>query len=320
MNNLASSLNTKEFAYVKQLLTEDVYQELRHQMHEQLYTLSDLSVNSRIANYWSEKGILPENKTTSGRRKYTLKQAVYIKLAQQLRALDISLDQIKKLKEKLFEPQQLVQIGELIQDENFLKSVMELLPEQKGALLSEYLEEFMNSSSFAQETIDPFEVILYQVIVLRQHVSLIMTDQGDLFPYLMDKHQFMSEIVENFEEKIQRPYWSVSLSAAVADLIVGWSKKKWFNNVAIVSEDEKKVIDMLRKETIDQITIYKNENEPQRVELTRKNKKLDVEHFANQIYPNGYQHIEVKTRNGKVVHFKNTQSINLADIPDKPDE
>lgn len=316
MSEKINILDQEELDYLNSSEYEIDYPGLREAMNVPRFTINDLGVTARDATYWSKKKILPEIKDgNTTRRKYTLKQALWIKLIQQLRSFDISLSQIKKIKDHLLTSD--VNIKELIQTEQ-MNLILERLAEKDGKL-AEY-KEWMKDPSFLKEMeseqLDVFEVMVLYTIIFRRDVSYIVTVDGYCLPYVFDKHEIMKKNFPEFELLMKSPHIVLSLSQAYSQLIQEWSEKKWFNEVTIVSKDERKILELLRDKSTKELKIMKNRNELDRV-VHVKEKSIDaIEEFANHIVRNGYQTMTISTRQGKPVHFKNEVSIKLRNIPE----
>ena len=316
MSEKIGILDQEELDYINNSKYKIDYPGLIEAMEVPRFTINDLGVTARDATYWSKKEILPEiigGNTT--RRKYTLKQALWIKLIQQLRSFDISLSQIKKIKDHLLMTD--VNVKDLMQTEQ-VNLILEQLAEKDGKL--EEYKELMKDPAFLKEIeskhFDVFEMMVLYTIVFRRDVSYIVTVDGLCMPYVFDKHDMMKKKLPDFELLMKSPHIVLSLSQAYSQLIQEWSEKKWFNEVSIVSKDEKKILGLLRDKTTKELRIMKSNDEVDRVILI-KDKSIDaIEEFANHIVRNGYQTITISTRQGKPVHFKNEVSIKLKNIPE----
>lgn len=316
MSEKINILDKKELDYINNCRYEIDFPRLREDMDVPRFTVNDLGVTARDATYWSSKEILPKiiyGNTT--RRKYTLKQAIWIKLIQQLRSFDISLNQIKKIKDHLLTSD--LNIKELIQSDQ-VNLIIERIFEKDGKL--EEYKKLIKDPSFLQEMeseqLDIFEIMVLYTIIFRKDVSFIVTVDGYCLPYVFHKHELMKKNVPNFELLMKSPHIVLSLSQAYSQLIQDWSEKKWFNEVSIVSNDEKKILSLLRNKDTKELKIMKKDNEVDRVILVKNKSINSIEEFANHIVRNGYQTITISTRQGKPVHFKNEVSINMKNIPE----
>lgn len=316
MSEIINVLDQEELDYINNSEYKFDFPGLLEVMDIPRFTINDLGVTARDATYWDTKEILPELKgKNSTRRKYTLKQAVWIKLIQQLRSFDVSLSQIKKIKSHLLTTE--VNIMELMQTEQ-MNLILERLAEKDGKL--EEFKELMKDPSFIKELeneqLDVFGIMVLYTIIFRRDVSYIITVDGYCLPYVFDKHEFLKKNFPEFELLMKSPHIVLSITQAYSQLIQEWSEKKWFNEVSIVSKDEKKILELLRDKSTKELKIMKNANVLDRVILV-KDKSIDaIEEFANHIVRNGYQTITISTRQGKPVHFKNEVSIKLKNIPD----
>ena len=129
----------------------------------------------------------------------------------------------------------------------------------------------------------------------------------------------MKKNIPEFESIMKNPHIVLSISQAYSQLIQDWSEKKWFNEVSIVTKDEKKILALLNDPSTKELKIMKSNNKPDRAILTQDKSINAVEEFSNHIVRNGYQTITISTRQGKPVHFKNEVSIKLNNIPEEPD-
>ena len=316
MSEQINILDQEELDYLNSSEYKFDYPGLSEAMDIPRFTISDLGVTARDATYWSKKEILPEIKGgNTTRRKYTLKQALWIKLIQQLRSFDISLSQIKKIKDHLLSSD--FNIKELMENEQ-VNIILEKLVDKDGQL--EEYKKLMKDPSFLKElegqNLDVFEIMVLYTIIFRRDVSYIVTVDGYCLPYVFDKHEMMKKNLPEFELLMKSPHIVLSLSQAYSQLIQEWSEKKWFNEVSIVSKDEKKILGLMRDKTTKELRIMKNKDEVDRVILIKDKSINAIEEFANHIVRNGYQTITISTRQGKPVHFKNEVSIKLKNIPE----
>lgn len=289
----------------------DAYPGLIEAMNTPRFTISDLGVTARDATYWDKKEILPTLQTkNTTRRKYTLKQSVWIKLIQQLRAFDVSLNQIKKYKDCILNEG--IRASDALENEQIALIVEELT--KKAGHHDEY-KKLMQDPSFLEslkkETIDVFETVILYVIVFKRDTSYVVFQEGQCFPYCFDKHQYFAENIENFDCFMKSPHLILSVSQAISQLIQDWVEKDWFGEVSIVSKEEKEILELLRQDKTKELQIFKTNNKPERVIQVSKNNIDAIEDFANHIIGNGYQKITVNTRQGKVVSFKNEVSLKL---------
>lgn len=308
----------EELEYLSSKKYEKDFPKLSNSLKEPRFTINDLGITPRDATYWSKKGILPDLKNSTGIRKYNLKQAIWIKLIQQLRSLKVSLSLIEKFKKNLLFPE--ITILELINNPQ-LQQVIELIAEQKGELI-EYKKLIKNPEflkSLDSERIDLFECTILQAIIFRNEIGFLIIESGECIPYLYEKHNQFIENIPDFESIMKVPHIIVSISTAYGALIEEWHTKNWFNDITLVTKNEQKILNLMRHPDCQEITIFKNNNEYDRIKLTKNEKPEAISQIAKHIARNSYQKLTVQIRNGKPVDFKNEYSLKLDNIPEDLD-
>ena len=304
-------IDQKELDYLLKYKFNENYPGLEASLQLPRFTITELGVTHRDATYWDKKDILPlvQSKTNT-RRKYTLKQAVWIKLIQQMRSFDMSLSQIKSIKDCILGQE--ANVYELMQNPNVLK-VIEQIAQQAGHL--DQYKALIKSQDFQEslktESLDIFEIMILYTIVFRRDISYIIISKDECFPYCFDKHKMFIDKFPEFEEYMKLPHIVLSISQAISQLIQDWMRKEWSDEISIVTNEEKKILELLRDDKTEELQIFKKDNKPERVIQVSKNKTNAIQDFANYIVRNGYQTITVSTRKGKIVNFKNEVSLKL---------
>ena len=72
-------------------------------MREKKYTLKDFNFSPRVANHWIEKGIIANDHEAGKKIKLSLAEAFWLKLVDQLRLFNVSLESIKRIKSDFFD-------------------------------------------------------------------------------------------------------------------------------------------------------------------------------------------------------------------------
>ena len=311
---LQNIFDEEEFNYLINTSYIQSYPELLKSLNTPHYKMSEIGPKHRDATYWDQKNILPVVKgKTKTLRKYTLKQAIWIKLIQQLRSLDVSLAQIRAIKSEILGDE--LNVYDLMQDENIQK-VIEQIASHAGHL-NEYkklLKDPEFKESIKQENIDIFELIILYTMVFKRNVCYIITVKDkkiECFPFSFEKIFSMGDKNNEVQKLLNSPHIVVSVSDALRELVIGWIHKDWIKKHSLLSIQEQKIIELLKDEKTKELTIVKNGDEVDRVIQVNKNNKLAVDEFANYVMRNGYQTITVKTRNGEVVNFRNEISLKI---------
>jgi len=280
------------------------------------FTIKDLGVTPRDATYWSKQGILP-NQTASNttRRKYNLKQAVWIKLIQQLRSFEISLNKIKLIKNHLLETE--INYLQLLEDDK-VKELIEFIGKQNGDPIDikAILSDPKIKQKLQEKSVDVYEMILLNALMFRNDVSIIAFSDGQCMPYMFSKQDQIKKSAPNFEAQFKHPHVLLSISQAFSKLIAEWNECAWFDDIELITKDERKVLKLLKDKNTKELKIYKKDNQLDRV-IQVSNKEMDaIGQFADHIVRNGYQTMTISTRRGKPIHFRNEVSLKLNDIPE----
>lgn len=304
-------INQKELDYLMNKEYEFDYPSLINSINTPRFTIKDLGVTARDATYWDSKDILPKLKTkNTTRRKYTLTQAIWIKLIKQLREFDISISQIKKFKDSIMDEE--LSTIEALSNDQISQIIKEIV--SKNGQLEEYEKlakdpEFLKS--IQNESLKLFELAILMTIVFRYDISYLGGQDGTCIPYSFEKHQLYMETYPEFPALMKTPHIVISISQAYSELVEDWSEKSWFNHISILSKEELKILELLRDENTVELKIFKKDKIPERVIQVSKNNALAIKDFANFITINGYQTITISTRQGKIVNFKNEVSHKL---------
>ena len=304
-------IDNKDLDYIIEKGYIKSYPGLIEALSKARFTMTDLGIKHRDATYWAGQGILPElTGTVTTRRKYTLRQAIWLKLVQQLRALDVSLSKIKIIKRRIFDNE--INVAEAIESPEMI-AILEFLDKKDGKL--DEHKELMKDPSFLRqlknEYLDIFESMILNTIIFRRDTSYIIDSDGNAVPYASEKREHMIKNLDGFDEFIKQPHILLSISKAYSDLIQDWNEKKWFNEVTIVSKEEMQILELLRENRVKELRIFKTADKPDRVIKVTEISPNAIQEFANYISNNGYQKIIVNTRKGKPVCIINETSIKL---------
>jgi DNA-binding transcriptional MerR regulator len=69
-------------------------------MRNTKFKRSELKLDPRVANHWSDKGLFPNKQETGAWLIFNLSEAFWVKIIVKLREFNVSLDVIKKIKKE----------------------------------------------------------------------------------------------------------------------------------------------------------------------------------------------------------------------------
>lgn len=74
-----------------------------HILQQKRYTVSETGVSSRVINHWSGLGLLHDSNKKEGKwRKLSITEAIWVRIIEELRLFNVSLDQVKSVRQWLF--------------------------------------------------------------------------------------------------------------------------------------------------------------------------------------------------------------------------
>jgi len=281
------------------------YPKLLNTLEEPRFLISDLDVAARDATYWDKQGILPEMKGAGARRKYDFVQAIWIRLIKQMRSFGVSITIIKALKEQLLTPA--FKIEDLLKHPKGLE-VLRTIAKKEGN--EKEFEDMLSSGELLRNapdlSLDVFTHLVLGVIVFRKNLSLLVSDDGHYIPYSVDMHQQLYRTDSNLHLAFEIPHISLSISKAYQDLVQDWSIKPFFSDISIVTEEEKKLLKIIREPGITNVEVIFEGGKMDLLKICKEEGVTPAHRLSDIISKNGYHDIVIKTRNGKPIYYKNT--------------
>lgn len=283
--------NTKEFL------------EIIQEMKVPKYKISDIGITHRWITNWEDKGVLFSGKVEKSEkwRKFNFTEYVWLSIVKEARAFNIPLKTLKAVKDSL--------VLNLKFNDIFIvpaaREVLYKLAEKEGKLedIEEAIEELKKSNPIFP--INIFELIVSDILLLNGGYSFCFNLDGevDLLKEGYEKHRSVSSI--RFSEG---NYISISMTKIISKFYEITPLSYLVEKLKTISPDQEKLLSLLKDPSITKATIhYRNNktNEMDRVEIeTEKNIDLNSRVWEN-IVRYGYQDLELKTIDGKLVNCKN---------------
>ena len=297
-------LTQKENEYLESPDYKNDFPGLSESLTDPKFKLSQLGVAPRDATYWGSKGVLPDLLGEGSMRKYTIIQSVYLRLVIQLRTLGVSIETIKRFKEKLFDAK--IEVKDLVKTEKF-NQVIEKIAEAENN--SEEIIAYLSSDEFKDkiqgQNLYLFDLYVLHVIVFKGSVSLIVNEKGEFIPYMVTMHDKLLADNPDYKSFLQSPHYSLSVSEAYSGLVKDWKQEDFFEDISIVSKTEKRILIALREPGLKSVTIKFKDGEMDLLEKVKESKVDLGSRFMDVICKNGYQTVTIKTRAGKIVNYEN---------------
>lgn len=288
---------------------------------EKKFSLSDTGVNHRLITYWDEKGLLDKPNSESKWRKFDLEELVWIRLIAKLREFSIGVDLILSIKNELFRQTTLQHFIERPGMEKVYEDIMKSL--ENGGQYS-FGNLSLTIDNLNSIELSGFRTLLQAIYVTKINYSLIVylpnsTVQDSINPsrgvnvvlYSPDRHE---EFKRNFDYKevFGKSNLSISLTELVEDVIVNINPLKLPEELNYLSDEELLIFKTIRSGNFKSIKIRFDESAKVSYMEVAEVKKLKMEsRIYEMVHKGAYQHIEIDSQDGKVVHCENKTIIKL---------
>lgn len=275
------------------------------------YKRKDLGVEARVLNHWEKMGLLISENPNGAMYYFSLSEAFWIKIIQKLRAYNLPLDHIKKLKEQLTLPTTTQHLSEIdIEVKNLL---LNKLSEDEKRNFDLFLKstDFRDLLQKYQPTF--LENILIDLILTRTNSRILINELGEVFAYNLDRKIKDKDYNDALEKFLNNTYLNISLIEILKELLndLGEIEFSVFHN--ILTKEEAEILQLLKQENLTriEITFSDTTKKPEIVKITRKDSINNLSRIQDLILRNGYQDITIKTQKGNVVLCTNTTKYKL---------
>jgi hypothetical protein len=279
-------------------------------MRNTKFKRSELKLDPRVANHWSEKGLFPGNQVTGAWLQFNLSEAFWARIIIKLREFNVSLEVIKKIKESFFnEPQTIYSAN----DKEYIIQKMKESNVFNDKILKNANDHEIWASIFKLKLND-FELMLQSILLQRKPFYIILDNHEKVI--LVEESSLLTETNEaylnEYKEITQKSHIRISMNEILGDLVKCLGDLNCSEKIPILTEKEAEIIRLMRADNISKIEIkYKTNSEPEIIEITTLNLINEKTRLSDLIISRGYQNITVKTQNGKIVHCENTTKYKL---------
>lgn len=282
-------------------------------IYEPRFYLKDIGVNGKVMNDWIKYSLVDETKEKGTWRKYTLKEAIWIKLIEELRFFGIPLKTIKIIKSDFYDTNQ-----DLLKEAiTFFKSnkeknetyriVYESYKSIQLAFPDQQSKGFLNY-------INPFSTIIAHTLSGSINPVFIYSNENEGFFNIGDM-PIKGEEVEQKKREFEKIISTQSFVLInIKSLIV-----KFFNDekegvdinfyLGLMNTKEKQLIEQIRSSNYSKITITLQEG---MIVLTRAQKKDNddiIKQLARFMKKGDFVDLEISARDGKIIKLNKTELI-----------
>lgn len=283
--------------------------ELTTQINERKYKPTELGLTTRVANLWDQNQLFFEENKSRQWNRFDLVESVWIKLVIELKKFNVQSQIIKTVKSNF--------INQPFKDENLLKKVLEqinmnksgdqIVAEVSNELKKEHVKNYIKSF---QTNI--LELIIRDTIAYRNEYIILILPSGEVIP-VQSTHDNESHVNEVIKFYKTQTHISISINSLLTELMVNLSTIEFQSKLKIITEEEQKVLDVLRLENISkvEITYKQNSKNINTIEFTTETPIEKQSRLSDIILTGGYQNISIKTQAGEIVHCSNKTKIKL---------
>ena len=282
---------------------------LTSQINEKKYKPTELGLTTRVANLWDQNQLFFEENKSRQWNRFDLVESVWIKLVIELKKFNVQSQIIKTVKSNF--------INQPFKDENLLKKALEqinmnksgdqIVAEVSKELKKEHVKNYLKSF---QTNI--LELIIRDTIAYRNEYIILILPSGEVIP-VQSTHDNESHVIEAIKFYKTQTHVSISINSLLSELMVNLSTIEFQSKLKIITEEEQKVLDVLRLENITKVEIsYKlNSKKINTIEFTTETPIQKQCCLSDIILTGGYQNISIKTQAGEIVHCSNKTKIKL---------
>lgn len=274
--------------------------ELYENLHLPIINGIDTGMNLRNLNNWVS--VLDENRS-SKRKRYNFTEFVWYKIVEQLREVGLSLQIIAELKENLFNPIQLNDVVDKLQQAKAYIKDLQVSKEQKQELLK--LVASPETKHLSEKTFNMLQFLIVECLINKVPLSLAVFLDGTFIIVGKTKEHLYNEEQKNKLESETHTIVSISnilttfLKSEIAGVVVSelgllsfgenrlfelfssgdfisievQFKDKKIKNLELSKKNsdlQKRIVDILNKDAFIDIVIRKNKNQIERIENTFK--------------------------------------------------
>lgn len=273
---------------------------------------NELGISARTLNYYKTQGLLFSDTVFEKHDhvKFNFAEYLWINIILDLRKFDIGLQAIKNIKELL---------ETSFPFEEFMKEVMsseQFINKLPDDIRMEFIDIMHSDLDWKevekQVPVNLLSLLIAELIVKRKQGSILVNHEGEIFLFSFEDYNELSKD-EAFVRFLEKTYVSISLTEIIKRFISNFDLKISSKKLMLLSEREAQVIKILQDEKLESLTVrLDNDHSIRLIEIEEVYNKLDKQsRLLDIIIKKGYQTLEIKTQDGKVVYCKNIKKLML---------
>lgn len=299
------------------VLTDQQQSELAEAIFAKEYTsaaLPFLKNPSRALNYWRNGvDIMPDSDFHGGHAKFSFFEILWLYLVNELRSFGFQKEEIAILKDEILKP---IDHEKLLSEIQTHKHLFETeLPKifgDKAAKIEAILEQYVteHQKALRLKSSQLFSYTFYS-LGMGEVVRLLVNNHGKHLAYHQSLWPGGLAEIEAAYPAFGKKYIVICLTDLIGT-ILSWPSIKDELKQPYFSENEWKIIQIIRKEKLQSLTVHFDTDGKEHLVELKSKKKIDTEARLSEIMLKGaYQEIEVKTQGGMVTNCYITEKRKL---------
>ena len=286
---------------------------LYKQINSPEFYLKDIEVNGKVMNDWIKYGLVDEASEKGKWRKFSFKEAIWIKFIEELRFFGIPLKTIKSIKKTIYELneemiKEAILFFKINAEENEInKTILDSYNEIQDNILKNKLDEIsIYCNLFNTMIVHTLSSGINPVYIFNNNIegffdiggaSSIISDDDNIKSTLEDVISNQSVVLINLRSLILK-FFSSEKPNTELTYYLGLMNKK-----------EKELIEQIRSTNYSKITVNLQDG---RIVLTKAQKKDNdelVKQLARIMKRGDFVDLELSARDGKIIKLNKTELI-----------
>ncbi len=277
---------------------------------ERFIKSTELGISPRLLSYYKTQGLMFKQTAYEKHEHlvFNFVEYVWFQIVLDLRKFDIGLSIVKEVRELLDTS---VPFDEFMGEARYSKKLLKMIPDE---VREEFLEVIHSDVDWkeveAQVPMNLLSLMLVEAIVKRKHMGLMVSLDSQVYPFSLEDASELNRD-DSLRRFLEKTFVSVSITEIIKRFIENFSPKISSDKLMLLDEREAQVISILHEQNVESLTVHLDDkNVIQLIEAQEIYNKLDKEsRLVDLIIKNGYQTIELKTQEGRIVQCKNIRKI-----------
>lgn len=273
-------------------------------MNNTTFKRSELNLEARVINHWYEKKLFPRKYVAGSRFVFNLPEAFWIKLIMKLREFNVSLEQLKIMRENIFKEQKKIYSEE--DKDEIIKTIKSLgLFEEETT--NDLAEDKKIWDKIFKIKLTDFELVIQSILLERKNYYAILNAKGDVIFGNHEDHINIKneEYLKLHKEISTKSHIYINMNEIFRELANTLKKTKCTEKIPIFNKKEIETLELLEKVNV--FTLDYRKKAPHQYESIRvdENNINDIKTMIYElILEKNYQNIVIQPLYGKFHHLE----------------